>query len=99
MPGMILQPLIENAVKYAVSATTSPVTLTITARQEHGGLVIEVADDGPVTKDSKPGFGIGLANVRDRLAARYGDAAQFDSGPVAGGGWRSVIRLPLERHD
>jgi hypothetical protein len=99
MPGMILQPLIENSVKYAVSATTRPVTLTVAAREEYGCLVIEVADDGPVAKDAKPGFGIGLANVRDRLAARYGDAAQISSGPVAGGGWRSLIRLPLEHHD
>ena len=99
MPGMILQPLIENSVKYAVSATTRPVTLTVAAREEYGCLVIEVVDDGPVAKDAKPGFGIGLANVRDRLAARYGDAAQISSGPVAGGGWRSLIRLPLEHHD
>ena len=99
MPGMILQPLIENSVKYAVSATTRPVTLTVAAREEYGCLVIEVADDGPIAKDAKPGFGIGLANVRDRLAARYGEAAQITSGPVAGGGWRSLIRLPLERHD
>lgn len=99
MPGMILQPLIENSVKYAVSATTRPVTLTVAAREEYGCLVIEVADDGPVAKDAQPGFGIGLANVRDRLAARYGDAGQISSGPVVGGGWRSQIRLPLERHD
>ena len=99
MPGMILQPLVENSVKYAVSATTRPVLLTVAAREEYGCLVIDVADDGPVSKDAKPGFGIGLANVRDRLAARYGDAAQITSGPVAGGGWRSEIRLPLERHD
>ena len=99
MPGMILQPLIENSVKYAVSATTRPVTLTVAAREEYGCLVIEVVDDGPVAKDAKSGFGIGLANVRDRLAARYGDAAQISSGPVSGGGWRSLIRLPLEHHD
>jgi len=99
MPGMILQPLIENSVKYAVSATTRSVTLTVSAREEYGCLVIEVADDGPLAKEAKPGFGIGLANVRDRLAARYGDAAQISSGPVAGGGWRSLIRLPLEHHD
>ena len=99
MPGMILQPLIENSVKYAVSATTRPVTLTVAAREEYGCLVIEVADDGPVAKEAKPGFGIGLANVRDRLAARYGDSAQIISGPLEGGGWRSQIRLPLEHHD
>lgn len=101
VPGMILQPLVENAVKYAVAATTRPVTLSIAARQEYGWLVLEVTDDGPgaAPAGGKPGFGIGLANVRDRLAARYGDAAQLAAGPASGGGWCTVIRLPLERHD
>mgnify|MGYP000028081580 CR=1 FL=1 len=99
MPGMILQPLIENSVKYAVSATTRPVTLTVSARQADHCLEIEVIDDGPAAKQAQPGFGIGLANVRDRLAARYGDTAQIASGPVAAGGWRSLIRIPLEHHD
>jgi len=99
IPGMILQPLIENSVKYAVSATTRPVTLTVAAREEDRMLVVEVADDGPQAKKPGAGFGIGLANVRDRLAARYGEAAQFRSGPGPTAGWRSEIRLPLERHD
>lgn len=99
IPGMILQPLIENSVKYAVAATTRPVTLTVAAREEGASLIVEVGDDGPEAKKSAAGFGIGLANVRDRLAARYGEAAQFRSGPSAAGGWRSEIRLPLERHD
>lgn len=100
MPGMILQPLVENSVKYAVAATTRPVTVTIAAREEYGLLVIEVADDGPgAPPGAGQGFGIGLANVRDRLAARYSEAAQLDSGAAPGGGWRTLIRLPLERHD
>ena len=99
MPGMILQPLIENSVKYAVAATTRPVTLTVVARELNGVLEIEIVDDGPASQVGKAGFGIGLANVRDRLAARYGDAAHFASDPLPGGGWRSVISLPLERHD
>jgi signal transduction histidine kinase len=100
MPGMILQPLVENSVKYAVAATTRPVTISIAARQEYGWLVLEVTDDGPGTpQGAKQGFGIGLANVRDRLAARYGEAAQVHSGPAPDGGWRTVIRLPLERHE
>jgi LytS/YehU family sensor histidine kinase len=61
--------------------------------------VIEVTDDGPAAQEARPGFGIGLANVSDRLAARYGDAAQFTSGPLPGSGWSSLIRLPLRRHD
>ncbi|WP_309623694.1 histidine kinase [Novosphingobium sp.] len=99
VPGMILQPLVENAVRYAVTPVSRAVTVAITARDEQGRLVIEVSDDGPgESANGRAGFGIGLANVRDRLAARYGDAASLTAGPRADGGWHSVIRLPLERH-
>ncbi|HEX4849103.1 MAG TPA: histidine kinase, partial [Novosphingobium sp.] len=68
VPGLILQPLVENAVKYAVAPTRRPVTVTIAAREEYGRLVLEVSDDGPgAPKGGRAGFGIGLANVRDRL--------------------------------
>ena len=97
VPGLILQPLVENAVRYAVAATARPVTVSIIAREEDGQLVIAIGDDGPVAPDGgEHGFGIGLANVRDRLAVHFGDAASLQAGPAAGGGWRSVIRLPLE---
>jgi two-component system, LytTR family, sensor kinase len=99
VPGMILQPLVENAVKYAVAPTSRPVTVSITAREDFGKLVIEVSDDGPgAPAAEKVGFGIGLANVRDRLEARYGNDASLTAGPVPGGGWRAVLRLPLVRH-
>ncbi|WP_424773421.1 sensor histidine kinase [Novosphingobium sp.] len=101
VPGMILQPLVENAVRYAVSPTSRAVTVTISAREDHGRLVIEVRDDGPGGSQggdqSMGGFGIGLTNVRDRLAARYGAEASLNAAPLAQGGWSSVIRLPLER--
>ena len=100
VPGLILQPLVENSVRYAVAATARPVTVAVTAREDVGQLVLEVSDDGPaIPDDGEHGFGIGLANVRDRLAVRYGDAASLVSGPGDGGGWRSVIRLPLEVDD
>lgn len=99
VPGMILQPLVENSVKYGVSATNRTVTLRVSAREEYGRLVLEVSDDGPAAQQpARDGYGIGLANVRDRLGARYGDEAQLVSGPDQGGGWRTVLRLPLERH-
>ena len=99
VPGMILQPLVENAVKYAVAPTSRPVTVTIAAREDFGRLVIEVSDDGPSAPQSgRAGFGIGLANVRDRLEARYGSEASLAAGPLPDGGWRVVLRLPLVRH-
>jgi signal transduction histidine kinase len=97
VPGMILQPLVENSVKYAVSAVARPVTITIGAHEELGGLVITVSDNGPgVPPGSKYGFGIGLANVRDRLEARFGPEIGFVSGPVDGG-YRTEMRIPLIR--
>jgi two-component system, LytTR family, sensor kinase len=94
VPGMILQPLVENAVKYGVARSTRPVTLTIAARTEFDRLVIDVSDDGPAADTDEHGMGIGLANVRDRLAARFGDSAAFVSGPVPGG-YRTELRLPM----
>jgi signal transduction histidine kinase len=97
VPGMILQPLVENSVKYAVSAVTRPVTITVAAREELDALVITVSDDGPgVPKGSTHGLGIGLANVRDRLQARFGPAVGFVSG-AGNGGYRTEIRIPLTR--
>jgi two-component system LytT family sensor kinase len=98
VPGMILQPLGENSVRYGVARTSKPVTITIAAREEYGRLVLEVSDDGRGPSEGVKGFGIGLANVRDRLAARYGEEASLASGPAEEGGWRSIVRLPLERH-
>ena len=58
-----------------------------------------MADDAPEgVAGGADGFGIGLANVRDRLAARFGAEAQLTTGPNQDGGWRTVLRMPLERH-
>jgi two-component system, LytTR family, sensor kinase len=97
VPGMILQPLVENSVKYAISAVARPVTITLAAREEFDRLVITVSDDGPgVPQGAHHGFGIGLANVRDRLEARFGPDIGFSSAPVPGG-YRTEIRIPLTR--
>ena len=98
VPGMILQPLVENSVKYAVSAVSRPVTISVEAREEFDRLVITVSDDGPGVPDNMPhGFGIGLANVRDRLEARFGADIGFTSGPIPGG-YATEMRIPLTRN-
>jgi two-component system LytT family sensor kinase len=98
VPGMILQPLVENSVKHAVAPSVGRVTVRIAAHEEYERLVITVANDGAAgsTGTSSAGHGIGLANVRDRLAARYGDAASVVSGP-APDGYTTQLRLPLLR--
>ncbi|EDL49785.1 sensor histidine kinase [Erythrobacter sp. SD-21] len=98
VPGMILQPLVENSVKYGVSASNRPVTISIVAREEYGRLVLRVSDDGPgLPSGHTGGFGIGLANVRDRLEARFGREATIASGTGIGG-YETELRLPMVRH-
>ncbi|HTM96470.1 MAG TPA: histidine kinase [Croceibacterium sp.] len=101
VPGMILQPLVENSVKHAVATTSDPVTITISAREEYGRLVVTVSDDasGVQAGDAgkSAGFGIGLGNVRERIEARFGEQASIVSGPSSEG-YATHIRLPLVTH-
>ena len=97
VPSLILQPVVENAVKYGVAAAPPDATIAITARADGGMLVLEVTDSGKGSGSQNGGSGIGLANVRQRLALLYGDAR---SGLVAARGadgqFRVEARLPLE---
>ncbi len=99
VPGMILQPLVENAIKYGVSRANRPVTIAITARSERGKLVLTVADDGkgPDSKDEH-GTGVGLANVRDRLQARFGSKAGLVTHAPKGGGFVVTLAMPEVRN-
>ncbi len=98
VPGMILQPLVENSVKYAVSAVKEVITITVKAREEFDRLVITVSDDGPgVPEGASHGFGIGLANVRDRLEARFGPDIVLTSAPFDGG-YSTEMRIPLTQN-
>ncbi|GAA0265947.1 hypothetical protein GCM10009127_01650 [Alteraurantiacibacter aestuarii] len=99
IPGMILQPLVENSVKHAVAPSSGQVTITLAAREEYGRLVVTVSDDGQSAAgkdETRPGYGIGLANVRERLEARFGHEASIVSGPVPGG-YATHLRLPILR--
>jgi two-component system LytT family sensor kinase len=104
LPALILQPIVENAIKYGVSQTRDKVTLTIAAREAGPGrFTIAVVNSGgsaPARGHEPPdGVGVGLANVRQRLAARFGAAAQVEFGAIAEGGYRVVMTLPLDRGD
>jgi two-component system LytT family sensor kinase len=105
LPGMILQPVVENAIKYGVSQTREKVTLRIAAREAGPGrFTIEVVNSGNIESsvkrgDAPDGVGVGLTNVCQRLTARFGPAAQCEFGPVAEGGYRVVLTLPLDRTD
>ncbi|RIV92328.1 sensor histidine kinase [Aurantiacibacter xanthus] len=100
VPGMILQPLVENSVKHAVSPSGGEITITLAAREEYGRLVITVSDNGTGggtgggAANHAPGHGIGLANVRERLQARFGEEASVVSGLVPGG-YATHLRVPI----
>jgi len=99
VPGMILQPLVENSVKHAVAPSSGEVVITLSAREEYDRLVVTVSDNGGVAADNddtRPGYGIGLANVRERLQARFGDEASIVTGRVPDG-YATHLRLPILR--
>ncbi|NEX92665.1 histidine kinase [Caulobacter sp. 17J65-9] len=96
-PSFLLQPLVENAVKYAVSPALRPVTLRVAASREGEDLVLSVEDDGAGEVQAgprPPGIGVGLNNVRERLALLYGPRAVLDAG-ANGEGFRAAVRFPL----
>ncbi|EYR80506.1 MULTISPECIES: sensor histidine kinase [unclassified Shinella] len=97
VPNLILQPLIENAVKHGVGPSRKHVAIVLEAKREGDHLVLSVENDLP-TEDmgrKPPGMGIGLRNIRERLQARFGNRWRFSSGPVDGGRYLATITLPL----
>ena len=99
VPGLILQPLVENAIKYGVSKANRPVTISITAREERGKLILTVSDDGKGPGDAgEHGTGVGLANVRDRLQARFGSKAGLVTHAPKGGGFVVTLAMPEVRN-
>jgi two-component system LytT family sensor kinase len=109
IPSMLLQPLIENAIKYGVSAQEEGARITLAAQVLGHRLRVTVSDTGPGLQGSRrteimdkaPGktvsTGVGLANIRDRLAQAYGDDHRFAIETPAGGGFNVVIEIPYER--
>jgi signal transduction histidine kinase len=96
VPSFLLQPLVENAVKYAVAPTRYAVTLRIAVRQDGDDLVVTVEDDGDPAKvtDVRKGTGVGLANVRQRLDVLYGERGTLRAEPLPHG-FRASVRFPL----
>jgi two-component system LytT family sensor kinase len=95
VPNFILQPLVENAIKHGVAAAKGPAALTISAQAADGALVLAVVNTRALDSiaDDRAGTGIGLANIRQRLAIRYAGRASLETGPIPNG-WRAEIRLP-----
>ncbi|WP_379486237.1 sensor histidine kinase [Novosphingobium soli] len=96
VPSFLLQPLIENAVKYGVAPSRGTVTIAVEVVAHDGRLEITVQDDGGRALASRPaaGTGLGIANVRQRLAAHYGEAARLEA-LARHDGFTVQIAMPL----
>jgi signal transduction histidine kinase len=96
-PPLMLISLAENAVRHGVELKIGPARITLSAeRCGDGRLAVTVEDDGVGFGASQAGSGLGLTNIRERLAQLYGDAAALVLKARAGGGVAATITLPLE---
>jgi LytS/YehU family sensor histidine kinase len=95
VPNLILQPLVENAIRHGISRSSAAGLVEIGAWRENGSLLLSVRDDGPGLAAGAEGReGVGLANVRARLARMYGDQQGLEMENAEGGGTRVTLRLP-----
>jgi two-component system LytT family sensor kinase len=106
LPALILQPIVENAIKYGVSKSRKAVTIRIEAKETSDGrLLLEVSnrlknggrDELPAA--THEGTGVGLSNVCQRLEARFGAQASCRFGPMTTGGYKVALTLPVESSD
>ena len=100
VPSLILQPLIENAIKYAIHPSEDGGTLTISAKVRNHMLLLTLADNGPGLskgpKSRKGSCGVGLNNTRERLQQFYGDKQAFTLAPNDPTGVVITINIPFE---
>jgi two-component system LytT family sensor kinase len=99
VPHMLLQPLVENAIKHGIVPAGGRGCITVAARRDGDRLRLEVRDDGAglspsASAEKRPGGGVGSANVRARLRQLYGEAHSVDLHPAEGGGTVAVVHLP-----
>ena len=114
LPSLLLQPLVENAIKYAVSPQESGAEITIAAQLVGPMLRITVSDTGPGLQNSASdnrlsgvtfdggepvSTGVGLANIRDRLGQAYGDTHRFEILDPPDAGFTVLIEFPFERRE
>ncbi|HEX6240770.1 MAG TPA: histidine kinase, partial [Polyangiales bacterium] len=100
VPSLILQPLVENAVKWGLGPSERPVTVEICAHEDAGRLCLSVADDGGgAFKAPPPRTGVGLQNVQRRLLVLFGGDARLVTTPVKPRGFKAALEMPMRRHD
>ena len=95
VPGMILQPLVENALTHGLAPKTSPGTVRVTVDREGDMVVLRVADDGVGLPAGGVSERTGVGNTRERLRALYGDGYAFTLSAIPSGGALSEVRIPF----
>jgi two-component system, LytTR family, sensor kinase len=97
IPALLLQPIIENAIKYAVANRKQGATITISAQRQQQNLQLRIADDGPglALPKNNSGAGVGLNNIRNRLLQHFGATAQLQTSASAHG-YTVEISLPWQ---
>jgi LytS/YehU family sensor histidine kinase len=97
LPTMVLQPLVENAIRHGIARDPTARVVEVRATRANGSLRIEVMNDGPSpAEQTRPEgqAGLGLANTRARLGRLYGAAGRLTLGAGAGGGTVAVLEVP-----
>ena len=97
VPHLILQPLVENAIRHGVEKRAAAGNVTVDVARHDGMLRLRVTDDGPGPKPVASGRGgVGLANTRERLAHLYGGRHAFELVPGAEGGAVATVAVPID---
>jgi len=97
VPPLLLQPLVENAIKHGLEPSVTGGRIEVRAARDAGTLTLTVRDTGVgLGKQSTKGTSFGLQQVRERLATLYGDAASLSLAAAGDGGTLAVIRMPVK---
>lgn len=98
VPSFLLQPIIENAIQHGIEPMEDGGSIEACVKRIGDRLWMQVRDNGSGVSDSSTkGHGIGMQNIRERLAYFYPDAYEFDAGARETGGYQVTIQIPYER--
>lgn len=97
VPALLLQPLVENAVKHGVARSEAPTCIRIRASLDGPVVEIVVENDAAAEGPGSAGEKVGLHNVSERLRSRFGDEASLTTEEIPEGGFRNTLRIPLRR--
>jgi two-component system LytT family sensor kinase len=106
VPSLILQPLVENAIKHGIAPKVGTSRILVQAKRRDGLILLSVEDDGvgllangsqrtPSFSGAGSGTGVGLQNIRERLQTMYGTTANLSLVNIPGGGSRATLEIPV----